>query len=130
MTGRAPGHLPTMPTTPQNATDATSVGEGVADYDAQGFTAQMSAQEGGNVMCYACRETSHARDVELVHLLRTEGASDPDDMTAVAAIVCPRCGAKGTVVLHYGALATAEEDDVLAALEDRREGAGVDAGDS
>jgi hypothetical protein len=117
-----------MPTTPQNATDATPLGEGLADYEAQGFTGQMSAQEGGLVMCYSCRATSPAGEVELVHLLRTEGASDPDDMTAVAAIVCPHCGAKGTVVLHYGALATPEEDDVLAALEDRREGAGVDAG--
>jgi hypothetical protein len=117
-----------MPTTPENATDATPMGEGLADYEAQGYTTQFSAQEGGLVMCYECRETSPAAEVELAKLLRTEGASDPDDMTAVAAVTCPRCGAKGTLVLHYGALAPPEHDDVLRALEDHRVGSGVDAG--
>jgi hypothetical protein len=117
-----------MPTTPDNATDATPLGEAVATYEADGFTAQLAAQEGGQVICYACHETSPARDVELTALLRTEGASDPDDMTAVAAVTCPRCGAKGTLVLHYGATAPTEDDEVLRALEDHREAAGVDAG--
>jgi hypothetical protein len=117
-----------MPTTPDNATDATPMGEGLADYEAQGFTAQMSAQEGGLVMCYECRTASPATDVELAMLLRTEGASDPDDMTAVAAVTCPHCGAKGTLVLHYGATAPTEHDEVLRALEDHRVGSGVDTG--
>jgi hypothetical protein len=117
-----------MPTTPENATDATPLGEGLADYEAQGFTAQLAAQEDGRVICYACHESSPAADIRLTALLRTEGASDPDDMTAVAAVTCPRCGAKGTLVLHYGALAPPEHDDVLRALEDRRDRDGVKGG--
>ena len=116
-----------MPTTPENATDATPMGEALARYEADGFTGQLSAQEGGNVICYTCHETSPASEIELTALLRTEGASDPDDMTAVAAVTCPRCAAKGTLVVHFGALAPPEHDDVLRALEDRREAAGVEA---
>jgi hypothetical protein len=117
-----------MPTTPRNATDATPMGEAVANYEAEGFTGQFGAQEGGNVVCYSCHETTHASKVELTALLRTEGASDPDDMTAVAALTCPKCQAKGTLVVHFGAIAPPEDDDVLRALEDHREAAGVDAG--
>jgi hypothetical protein len=96
------------------------LGEAVATYEAQGFTGQFAAREGAMVICYTCHEVVPAREVELVGLLRIEGASDPDDMIAVAAVVCPRCGAKGTLVMHYGALAPPEDDEVLAALEDHR----------
>jgi hypothetical protein len=42
-------------------------------------------------------------------------------MAVVAAIICPHCGQKGTLVMHYGPEATPEEDEVLRDLEDRRE---------
>jgi hypothetical protein len=116
-----------MPTTPDNATDATPMGEALAQYEAEGYRGQFSAQDGAQVMCYTCHEPSPARVVMLTALIRTEGASDPDDMTAVAAVTCPRCGAKGTLVLRYGATAPVEHDEVLRALEDRRTAAGVDA---
>jgi len=116
-----------MPTTPDNATDATPMGEALKRFEDDGFTAQYAAQEGANVVCYACHTTSPARDVDLTALIRTEGASDPDDMTAVAAVTCPSCGAKGTLVVHFGALAPVEHDEVLAALEDKRDASGVDA---
>lgn len=109
-----------MPTTPDNATDATPLAEALATYEAQGFTAQLGATDDARVMCYTCHVASAPGDVELVALLRTEGASDPDDMTAVAAVACPHCGARGTLVLHYGATASAEHDEILRMLEDRR----------
>ena len=117
-----------MPTTRDNATDATPLGEALRNFERDGFTAQFAAQEDCRVVCYACHKRSPADEVELHALIRTEGASDPDDMTAVAAVTCPKCDAKGTLVLHYGALAPIEHDDVLRLLEDRREAAGVDAG--
>jgi len=116
-----------MPTTSENPTDGTSLGEAVATYEAEGFTTQFGAQEGATVVCYTCHERSPATSVGLHALVRTEGASDPDDMVAIAAVVCPRCGAKGTLVLHFGALASPEEDDVLRALEDDRTADGTDA---
>lgn len=121
------GHTYAMPSTPDNATDATPMGEALKRFEAEGFTGQLAAQEGGNVVCYGCHETTHASRIELAALIRTEGASDPDDMTAVAAVTCPHCGAKGTLVVQFGAIAPAEHDDVLRALEDRREASGVTA---
>lgn len=117
-----------MPTTPDNATDATPMGEALTRFEQDGFTAQLAAQEGASVVCYACHTTSSARDVELHALVRTEGASDPDDMIAVAAVICPHCGARGTLVLHFGAMAPTEHDEVLSALEDKRTASGVDPG--
>ena len=116
-----------MPTTPDNATDATPLGEALKRFEAEGFTGQLAAQEGGDVICYSCRATTHASEIELAALIRTEGASDPDDMTAVAAVTCSHCGAKGTLVLHFGAIAPVEHDDVLRALEDRRDDSGITA---
>jgi hypothetical protein len=116
-----------MPSTPDNATDATPMTEALRRFENEGYTAQLAAQEPADVICYACHTASAASDVELCALIRTEGASDPDDMTAIAAVVCPHCGARGTLVLHYGALAPPEHDEVLNALEDKRKAAGIDA---
>lgn len=114
-----------MPSTPHNATDATTLGESVQRFEAEGFTGQFAAREGGLVICFSCRAESPAGDVELQGLIRTEGASDPADMTAVAALICPSCSARGTVVLHYGPDATLEDDDVLRRLDDRRGATGI-----
>jgi hypothetical protein len=114
-----------MPTTPQNPTDATTLGEALASFEREGFTGQFVPREGTSLMCTACREESPAGSVEMEALIRTEGASDPDDMTAVAALTCPRCSARGTVTLHFGAEATVEESEILSALEDRRTGTGT-----
>lgn len=116
-----------MPSTPRNATDATTLAEALRRFEAEGFTNQFAARDGAQVMCFSCRTESAASDVVLEGLIRTEGASDPDDMTAVAALVCPSCQAKGTVALHYGAEATVEEAEVLLALDDQRGATGVSA---
>ena len=116
-----------MPTTPDNATDATTLGEALQKFEAEGFTAQFGAAEDAQVICYSCHMRHPARETRLHALIRTVGASDPDDMTAVAAVTCPHCQAKGTLVVHFGALATPEEDDVLRALEDDRTAEGIDA---
>lgn len=116
-----------MPSTPRNATDATTLGESVEKFEAEGFAGQFAAREGGMVLCFSCRTESPARDVELQGLIRTEGASDPADMTAVAALICPACAVRGTVVLHFGPDATPEDDDVLRELDDRRGATGISA---
>jgi hypothetical protein len=111
---------------PRYATDATSLAEAIDHFEAAGFAAQLAARPGGRVRCVECTAESRAMDVELDALIRVEGASDPDDMVAVAALTCPACGAKGTVALKYGPEASLEEAEVLRDLEDRRSGPGVD----
>lgn len=92
----------------------------VAQFEGVGHLGQMAARPGGRLICFTCRATSAAAEVELIAMRRMEGASDPDDMLAVAALVCPRCGTRATVVLGYGPEASEDDADVLVHLDGRQ----------
>lgn len=113
-----------MASTPEYAQNGTTLLEVIRRLEAEGYLAQMAAEEGGVIRCFTCRQDSPAGEVHLMELWRTEGASDPADMVAVAALVCPRCGARGTVALKFGPEASPEEDEALRLLDDleRRRG--------
>ena len=91
----------------------------VEQFEAAGHTGQMAARPGGRLLCFTCRTGSDADRVEVVGLRRMEGASDPADMLAVAALVCPVCGTKATVVLGYGPESSEDDADVLVHLDGR-----------
>src|SRR3954451_21188176 len=99
------------------ASDARSLSEILAMYEAEGFTAQFGARAGGRIICFSCHFEASAEEFELVSLSRTEGASDPDDMLAVAALKCPQCQCQGTLVLNYGPEAGEDAVDFLKRLE-------------
>ncbi len=107
-----------MSSTPEYASDGTTLVEVIRRFEREGYTAQMAAEPGGLIRCFTCQRDSPAAEVHLEVLRRTEGASDPADMVAVAALACPRCGARGTVALKYGPDASPEEDEVLRQLDD------------
>lgn len=109
-----------MASGPDYAGDGSTLSEILAALTAAGFDAQMTAREGATVMCFECRRSSPAQDFELSRLVRTEGASDPDDMAAVVALKCPSCGAAGTAVLRFGPEASIEDNEALRAFEDLR----------
>jgi len=100
------------------ASDGGSLAEVIAAFEVEGFGGQFAARDGGRLLCYTCRREPAAETVQLYRLRRTEGASDPDDMAAVVALTCPRCGARGTVVLKYGPEAPDDDSDVLRLLVD------------
>ncbi|MBV8162550.1 MAG: hypothetical protein JO265_16655 [Acidimicrobiia bacterium] len=102
---------------PGYASDARTLTEILALYEGRGFTAQLGARPGGRIVCFSCHHEAPAEDFELVSLSRTEGASDPDDMLAVAALRCPKCGCQGTLVLNYGPEAGEDDVDALRRLE-------------
>lgn len=110
-----------MASGPDYSSDGTTLVDVIKGFEDAGYTGHFGAREEATVVCFACHGTVPAREVPLESLRRTEGASDPDDMAAVAAVSCPHCGTKGTLTLHFGAEATPEEDEVLRDLEDRRE---------
>ena len=64
----------------------------------------------------ALQDLPPAAEAPVLELRRLEGASDPDDMLAIAAIECPNCAHRGSLVLNYGPTATAEDSAVLLAL--------------
>lgn len=88
----------------------------IADLEAAGYRAQMGARPDGCVVCFTCHRQSDAADMEVAVLERTEGPSDPDDMLAVAALTCPNCGARGTLVLSYGPESDQDDAEVLVRL--------------
>ena len=87
-----------------------------------GWTENLSVTDDGDVRCPSCDTVSPAAEW-LDRLRRLEGASDPDDMMAVLAITCPRCGARGVVVANYGPNASEGDSMLLQALGDQRPGA-------
>jgi hypothetical protein len=103
------------------ATDETTLTAVLASYDSAGFDAQLAATDEGQVHCYSCGVNTDPKDVKLHSLRRLEGASDPADMLAIAAVSCPSCEVKGVLVLNYGPDTTPGESDVLIGLEDRRD---------
>lgn len=102
------------------ASDAVTLGEATTTLEDHGYVAQFGVAHDRTVMCFTCHQTSDACDVALDDIVRTEGASDPADMTAVVALTCPHCATRGTLVLTYGPEAPAEEAEVLRLLSDRR----------
>ena len=103
------------------ARDPRGLDEILAAFEEDGFTCSMTPLAGGTVRCGECGQSPAAGDFVVASLRRTEGASDPGDMSALAAITCPSCGAQGTVVVRFGPEAGEADEDVLAAL-DRPEG--------
>ena len=109
--------MPLMSSTAEYASDGTTLVEVIRRLEQRGYTSQMAAETGCLIRCFTCRSDSSATRFHLDALRRTEGASDPADMAAVAAVRCPSCGAQGTLVLKYGPGATPEESDVLSCLD-------------
>src|SRR6478609_1476298 len=86
----------------------------------EGFTYDFHARPGGVVDCGQCHAPHPADTLELHHLERLEGDSDPAEMPAVCAVACPSCGIRGARVLTFGPDSTREDDGVLVLLDDAR----------
>lgn len=100
-----------------HARDPSSMFEILRDLEAEGYTGDVVAREGGDILCRSCGVESPASDYEATALRRMEGASDPGDMSAVVGVTCPKCSAKGVLVVKYGPDASGADIDVLAALD-------------
>lgn len=100
----------------------------LARYEAQGYEGQFAARPGERVMCFTCRKEHPAREVAMRALHRLEGTSNPDAMAAVAALTCPGCKAKGTLVVTYGPDAPVEEANALRLFRDEREQSSITPG--
>lgn len=107
---------PERPSEREAMPDDKTIDEVMAGLEADGYDAQMAARPGGRIVCFACRGESPADSLDVHALHRIEGVSDPADMMAVVALACPRCGARGTVVLGYGPEADPDDSDALVRL--------------
>ena len=100
-----------------HARDPSDMFEILRDLEQEGYAGDVVAREGGAILCRTCGQESPAGDFSATDLRRMEGASDPGDMSAVVGVTCPRCEAKGVLVVKYGPDASGADVDVLAALE-------------
>ncbi|HEY3831548.1 MAG TPA: hypothetical protein VGO03_04595 [Acidimicrobiia bacterium] len=103
---------------PNSAQDAQTIADVIRTLEADGYTGQFRAVDGGNVECFTCRQTSPAASVAVASMERLEGPTDPADMVAVAAISCPQCSARGTLLLGYGPDSSLEDAEALQSLGD------------
>ncbi len=100
--------------------DNTTLAAILASYERSGFDSSFSPRTGGTIECVHCDSVLPSSQFTIDSLRRLEGASDPDDMIAVVALSCPKCQAKGLLVLGYGPMASAEDSDILASMQDGR----------
>lgn len=100
--------------------DHTTLSSILDDYAAAGFNGQFELTSESAVTCVTCGRDSAPAEYAMAGLRRLEGASDPDDMLSVIAVACPRCNAKGTLILGFGPNASADEASVGKQLRDRR----------
>ncbi|MEA3190787.1 MAG: hypothetical protein QOD77_1369 [Thermoplasmata archaeon] len=96
----------------------------LARYESRGFRGQFSARPGAQVRCLGCMRDLLPSAVGVQAIHRLEGSSDPDDMAAVAALECPACHQKGTIVLTYGPSGSPNDGSILKDLHDERGRAG------
>lgn len=106
-----------MPGAGETAPDGVTLIETIRTMEDDGYTAQLVPAAAGSVRCLGCGAVCPAAEVHADRLCRTEGASDPDDMVAVAGVRCPRCGARGTLALKYGPGASPDEAEILAHVD-------------
>ena len=99
-------------------TDSSTLAELLATFEVEGYRGQMAARPAGYVLCMACHQESSAEEMQVDGLERVEGASDPADMLAVVALICPVCNTHGTLVLGYGPEAEEDDAEVLGRLGD------------
>jgi len=97
--------------------DNTTLLEVLDEFAAKGYGATMWVAADGKVRREGCAAEMDPAALPVHEFRRMEGASDPDDMLVVAAVDCPACGMKATIVLHYGPAASPEEVEVLRHLE-------------
>lgn len=83
----------------------------------RGYTADVSVIAGGQLRCGSCGDVHHAREAIIESTARFEGASNPDDQAIVFGIRCRACDRRGVLITAYGPTATADEADVVVALE-------------
>jgi hypothetical protein len=106
---------------PSAPDDNTTLTEVLDLYSTGGFAGYFGVTDDGLVECHSCGTISPPSSVKMHSLRRLEGASDPDDMLAVAAISCPECNTRGTLTMMFGPMASIGDVTVLSGLHDSRD---------
>ena len=104
-----------MTTDPHNPADESPL-TFEADTGTNGVAATFTVLPGARLRCGSCGAEGSASEQRADDVARTEGASDPADMTMTLPIVCPVCQAEGSLTLGYGPGADPDSSDFIAAV--------------
>lgn len=94
-------------------TGGATVADFLADFAVRGYSATFRVRPGGQLECSRCHARMPADEVRVQSMRRVEGVSDPADMSAVAAMQCPRCDALGTAAFCFGPHCPPDDAEVL-----------------
>ena len=89
--------------------------DAVRRLQAKGYSGNWFANRDGELECDETGKQYDPADLEIDHVLRFEGQSDPGDMTILFALRAAS-GAKGVYSAPYGAMMTPEDQTVIAKL--------------
>lgn len=112
---------PDMDPIPGAPSDNTTAVAELEELRQQGYGGDFRVVEGGGLRCRQCEHTEQAEDLHIDVFRRLEGASEPDEMSAVLAIRCPNCGTKGTALVAYGPHASEDEAEFLRRVDTPQE---------
>jgi len=101
-------------------TGASTLLEAIERLRGLGFAKDMFVTRDAMVRCGVCHQDTAPDKLDLYHLVRLEGVSDPGEEAAVLALECTSCGTRGTAVVRYGPEAEPQDNAVLRAVEDHR----------
>ena len=101
------------------AEDLGTVTDALRKLAAEGYDADFVLR-GNRVRCPGCGALLAPEDLSIHRVIRFEGPSDPGDEMIVVALVCGRCGCRGTLASTYGPATSPEEAEFLLALRDDR----------
>jgi hypothetical protein len=86
---------------PDAAPGDETLSDAVNELTAMGYGDDLRFDD-GLLRCRQCGEAHDTHEVEVEHVRRFEGPSDPADEAIILALRCPRCGAGGLLVSPYG----------------------------
>jgi hypothetical protein len=93
--------------------------EAMARLRSAGFAVDLVAGPSGSLRCSECGSVLAANTMTLVHTVRFEGDSNPDDQAILTALVTP-CGHRGLFSAGYGPAAASHDSEALRGLAERR----------
>ena len=86
-------------------------------FESAGWSANHLVEPDARMRCGRCGMIVDAHEVVVEARHRVEGASDPADMQEVLGAPCPRCAAKGALVLSYGPQGSEDDQQFLRAID-------------
>ena len=92
-----------------------TLSDAVRRLQADGYDGNWFANADHALECNESREVLDPADLQIDHILRFEGQSDPGDMTILFALRTP-AGSKGIYVAAFGAETPPEDADIIARL--------------